>query len=117
MNHAPALPRPRHHNRVALGLEGPGPLPPRSHPHRPRAEDSVRGAQAGRLHDAERGRGQPLRESVCVQLGGSVLHDGLDPHLLGRLHALAHRSGASKLFVTNTTVTRNYHVTKIYQKQ
>ena len=88
LNHAPALPRPCHHNRVALGLEGPGPLPPRGHPHHPGAEDRVRRPEARGLHHAERGRGQPLRERARVQLGRGVLHDGLDPDLLGRRHAV-----------------------------
>ena len=88
MNHTPALPRPGHNHRLALGLEGPRPLPPRGHPHHPGAEDRVRCPEARGLHHAERGRGQPLRERARVQLGRGVLHDGLDPHLLGRRHAV-----------------------------
>ena len=101
MNHTPALPRPGHNHRLALGLEGPRPLPPRGHPHRPRAEDCVRGAQEGRLHHAECGRGQPLREGVRIQLGRGVLHDGLDPHLLGRIHALVAHEVVNQIFCKN----------------
>merc|ERR1712012_1250586 len=70
------------------GAGGPWASPSPGPSHRPRAEDRVRGPQEGRLHHAECRRGQPLREGVCVQLGGGVLHDGLDPDLLGRIHAL-----------------------------
>ena len=43
----------------------------------------------------ERRQGQPLRERVRLQLGRGVLHDGLDPHLLGRRHAVGGVRGRS----------------------
>ena len=71
-----------------VGLEGPGPIPPRRGPHHPGAEDRLWRKEARGLHHAERGPGEPVREGVCLQLGGGVLHDGLDLDLLGSRYAV-----------------------------